>query len=115
MASKRSSPSATSDSVEPTRSVNINVTVPAPARTMTDLQSAAHDWGTIKPVCELSKSGCRQVGTSVRGTSEVAQAQRRKNVMDAALGLAARGGVQGLRIRDVVARTGVSSATIYRY
>ena len=51
----------------------------------------------------------------MRGTSEVAQAQRRKNVMDAALGLAARGGLQGLRIRDVVARTGVSSATIYRY
>src|SRR5215471_19315627 len=35
--------------------------------------------------------------------------------MDAAVGLAANGGLDALRIRDVVARTGVSSATIYRY
>jgi AcrR family transcriptional regulator len=35
--------------------------------------------------------------------------------MDAAVGLAAKGGLEGLRIREVVARTGVSSATIYRY
>jgi AcrR family transcriptional regulator len=35
--------------------------------------------------------------------------------MDAAVGLAAKGGLKALRIRDVVARTGVSSATIYRY
>src|SRR5262249_28409578 len=35
--------------------------------------------------------------------------------MDAAVGLAANGGLEALRIRDVVARTGVSSATIYRY
>ena len=45
----------------------------------------------------------------------MAQAKRRKKVMDAAVGLAAKGGLEGLRIRDVVARTGVSSATIYRY
>jgi AcrR family transcriptional regulator len=51
----------------------------------------------------------------VRGTSEAAQAKRRKKVMDAAVLLAARGGLEALRIRDVVARTGVSSATIYRY
>jgi len=51
----------------------------------------------------------------VRGTSEVAQAKRRKKVMDAAVGLAAKGGLEGLRIRDLVASTGVSSATIYRY
>jgi AcrR family transcriptional regulator len=51
----------------------------------------------------------------VRGTSEAAQAKRRKKVMDAAVLLAARGGLDALRIRDVVARTGVSSATIYRY
>jgi AcrR family transcriptional regulator len=35
--------------------------------------------------------------------------------MDAAVALAARGGLDALRIRDLVARTGVSSATIYRY
>src|SRR5262249_29822651 len=35
--------------------------------------------------------------------------------MDAAVRLAARGGLDALRIRDLVARTGVSSATIYRY
>src|SRR5260370_2646797 len=35
--------------------------------------------------------------------------------MDAAVLLAARGGLEALQIRDVVARTGVSSATIYRY
>jgi AcrR family transcriptional regulator len=51
----------------------------------------------------------------VRGTSEAAQAKRRKKVMDAAVVLAARGGLDALRIRDLVARTGVSSATIYRY
>lgn len=51
----------------------------------------------------------------MRGTSEAAQAKRRKKVMDEAVLLAARGGLEGLRIRDVVARTGVSSATIYRY
>jgi TetR/AcrR family transcriptional regulator, cholesterol catabolism regulator len=51
----------------------------------------------------------------VRGTSEAAQAQRRKKVMDAAVVLAARGGLDAVRIRDLVARTGVSSATIYRY
>src|SRR5215471_16694486 len=54
-------------------------------------------------------------GASVRGTGEVAQAKRRKKVMDAAVGLAATDGLEGVRIRDVVARTGVSSATIYRY
>src|SRR5262249_49570694 len=42
-------------------------------------------------------------------------AKRRKTVMDAALVLAARGGLDALRIRDLVACTGVSSATIYRY
>jgi AcrR family transcriptional regulator len=51
----------------------------------------------------------------MRGTSEVAQAKRRKKVMDAAVALAAKGGLESLRIRDLVARTGVSSATIYRY
>jgi AcrR family transcriptional regulator len=35
--------------------------------------------------------------------------------MDAAILLAARGGLDALRIRDIVTRTGVSSATIYRY
>src|SRR5215472_14970721 len=35
--------------------------------------------------------------------------------MDAAVGLVAQGGLTALRIRDLVARTGVSSATIYRY
>jgi len=35
--------------------------------------------------------------------------------MDAAVLLAAEGGLDALRIRDLVARTGVSSATIYRY
>jgi len=44
-----------------------------------------------------------------------AQAERRKKVMDAAVGLVAQGGLTALRIRDVVARTGVSSATVYRY
>ena len=51
----------------------------------------------------------------MRGTSEAAQAKRRQKVMDEAVLLAARGGLEALRIRDVVARTGVSSATIYRY
>jgi len=51
----------------------------------------------------------------VDGTNDDAQAQRRKRVMDAAVGLAAKGGLKALRIRDVVVRTGVSSATIYRY
>lgn len=51
----------------------------------------------------------------MRGTSEAAQAKRRKKVMDAAVRLAASGGLEALQIRDVVARTGVSSATIYRY
>ena len=51
----------------------------------------------------------------MRGTSEAAQAERRRRVMDAAVVLAARGGLEGLRIRDLVADTGVSSATIYRY
>jgi AcrR family transcriptional regulator len=51
----------------------------------------------------------------MRGTSEAAQAKRRKKVMDAAVVLAARGGLDALRIRDLVAGTGVSSATIYRY
>src|SRR5262249_56414116 len=54
-------------------------------------------------------------GASVRGTSEAAQAKRRKKVRDAAVVLAARGVLDALRIRDLVARTGVSSATIYRY
>jgi AcrR family transcriptional regulator len=35
--------------------------------------------------------------------------------MDAAVRLAARGGLDAVRIRDLVASTGVSSATIYRY
>jgi AcrR family transcriptional regulator len=35
--------------------------------------------------------------------------------MDAAAALAAKGGIDALRIRDLVARTGVSSATIFRY
>jgi AcrR family transcriptional regulator len=52
---------------------------------------------------------------TVRGTSEAAQAKRRKKVMDGAVVLAARGGLDAVRIRDLVARTGVSSATIYRY
>jgi len=51
----------------------------------------------------------------VYGTNDAAQAKRRKQIMDAAVGLAARGGLKALRIRDLVARTGVSSATIYRY
>ena len=49
------------------------------------------------------------------GTNAAAQAQRRKKVMDAAVLLAAEGGLEALRIRDLVASTGVSSATIYRY
>ena len=49
------------------------------------------------------------------GTNDAAPAQRRKRVTEAAVGLAARGGLKALRIRDVVSRTGVSSATIYRY
>jgi AcrR family transcriptional regulator len=51
----------------------------------------------------------------VHGTNDAAQAKRRNQVMDAAVGLAAQGGLKALRIRDLVARTGVSSATIYRY
>ena len=51
----------------------------------------------------------------MRGTSEAARAKRRKKVMDAAVRLAAQGGLEAVQIRDVVARTGVSSATIYRY
>jgi len=35
--------------------------------------------------------------------------------MDSAVLLAARGGLDAVRIRELVARTGVSSATIYRY
>src|SRR5262249_58233194 len=35
--------------------------------------------------------------------------------MDAAVLLVNKGGLDALRIRDLVARTGVSSATIYRY
>jgi TetR/AcrR family transcriptional regulator, cholesterol catabolism regulator len=51
----------------------------------------------------------------VDGTNDVAQVKRRKRIMDTAVGLAARGGLKALRIRDLVATTGVSSATIYRY
>jgi len=43
------------------------------------------------------------------------EAERRQRIMDTALRLAAVGGLEGLQIRDVVAKTGVSSATIYRY
>jgi len=50
----------------------------------------------------------------VDGTNDAAQGKRKK-IMDAAVGLAAKGGLEAMRIRDLVARTGVSSATIYRY
>ena len=43
------------------------------------------------------------------------EAERRRRIMDAALELATTGGLDALQIREVVARTGVSSATVYRY
>src|SRR5262249_15167938 len=70
------------------------------------------DVASIKRVFEHCRS---EQGTGVDGTNDDAQAQRRKKVMDAAVLLAAEGGLEALRIRDVVARTSVSSATIYRY
>src|SRR5262245_6969922 len=70
------------------------------------------DSASIKRVFEQRRSG---QGTGVEGTNDAAQAERRRELMDAAVGLAAHGGLEALRIRAVVARTGVSSATIYRY
>ncbi len=57
----------------------------------------------------FSSDAGRDKETGVRGTSEAAHAKRRKKVMDAAVLLAARGGLEALGMRDVVARAGVSS------
>src|SRR5262249_56715277 len=70
------------------------------------------DSASIKRVFEQRRSG---QGTGVEGTNDAGQAERRRELMDAAVGLAAKGGLKALRIRDLVARTGVSSATMYRY
>src|SRR5262249_510034 len=79
-------------------SVNNNVRVPGPCPVpMPDLPEVLpRDSASIKRVFEQRRSG---QGTGVEGTNDAAQAERRRELMDAAVGLAAHGGLKPPRIR----------------
>ena len=57
----------------------------------------------------------RDRGVEVDGVLAKSQAARRRRVLDAAIGLAERGGFDAVQMRDVAAESTVALGTVYRY